>query len=1432
MTWALKKSSHALWLMLLMGLVLGALYPSDLTAANLIPVAVNRDGTRVDLTTTSGYAGYRWVLEEDTTYHVQPGVFDPDTISVKFHMSYAPVVAQGCVGTVAQCAPEPVTPLSSVALDPNKHYFISVLPKALGSYTLGGAPIAPGQTSVSVFLNQLPMRTAQIRVFVFEDNNPINMAADLPQELGLEGFSIILEDAGGRYGASAGIKMHDAFGNPLGTTYLLDGCRNTQGTMYTTAANPVPHVYTNQTDCSSETNIVAFGPYEVDVLGTGTILTGPDGVAEIKYLTQGKYGVTVTPPTGQESQWLQTTTIEGTKVNDAWVQANEPPFFQEFGPPGPHVSCGFVRLINDTAFLTGSSTISGQIVNQHMSRPPDYTFYNGAPMEHTTPIIGLNSLAAGVGQGVFVSKTGPGGTFEIPQVPAGNYQLVVWDDALDVIIAFLGVTVNADGTCNTPSGECDLGQVPVFQWFTRTHHYVFYDDNENGYRDPGEIGIPQQNINLRWRDGTINQFAGTDLDGFVPFDEVFPFFAWQVAEVDFLRMKATGVTVTIDHGGPIPFDEPRSFDGQLNPQPQCQPGGYDPVTTLCLPGMELINPASGDNLSRTETGPVLLQAYQGFIGQLSVFEWGKKEYAPGENGGISGIVHYAVTRAENDPMFGVAEVWEPGIPNVTVNLYEDFNDDGVPDGPAIDTTTTDSWDANPPTGCQGETFMYKGIYPKDCYDGLRNFNQVRPGVFDGGWAFGTNGELPAGTYIVEVIPPAGYEVVKEEDKNVDFGDEYTLSTLALDYPCVGNPHEVSPELTLFPGIPTESAGLMRPLCDRKQVVLNDQQNAGVNFFLFTKTPIAGHIIGFILDDTANEFDPGAPNFGEKFAPPFLPISIRDYTGREIQRVYSDSYGVYNALVPSTYTAAVPQPSGMAPNMITVCLNEPLIPVYDPANPFAEPTYVPDPFFNRQYSQWCYTFQYMPGVTTYLDTPVIPVAAFAGRNQYPVDCEFADGTPMINRVTRGSLGPWLTTAAGQVLTIVSEGTLQVPNPAYNPDDPVCLTTPTALACQSTVPRDYGFGSTEGAVKIGSVNINPSLVSWTPDIITVNVPAGLSTGQLSVRRGDNQKWSVTGVTVTVVASTEPAPIQVGPTDSIQAAIDAAQANQLIVVQGIHSELVVMWKPVRLQGWGPGSTMISAIKTPASKLQDWNNKVQGLIDSGVIDILPSQEVIVGGIEPEILFTEQGSGILVLAKNNTNPVPGPTNPTPGFGLVNGRPNSRIDGFTITGADHAGGIMVNAYARNLEISNNRIVNNAGIYGGGIRLGHPYLVSDAGGALNYEDSQNDNINIHNNQITQNGGAEGIGGGISVCTGSDAYRIAENFICGNFNASDGGGIGHVGLSQGGTIVDNSILFNESFFQGSTVSGGGIAIKGGAPLGLAGLEGVSPRTGNVTIDGNLI
>ncbi len=1309
--------------------------------------------------------GFRWLVEEDATRDVdftpaQPG----RDLSLSFHTSYMPVAGKG-----TSAAP-------TIALDPAKRYFVSVLPES--GYQMGGAPVARGQGSVTVTVNSQPIPTAQISIFAFNDNQPINGAPDLPQEQGLAGFSVQLYEAGGTYGQSGGLVKQDAFGNPLGTTYGAAG------------------------------NVVK--------LGDGTLKTGPDGTLLIKNLAPAKYTIQIVPPAG--SDWHQTSTIEGTKGIDAWVKANEPSYFQEFGPPGHHVFIGFVQRLNDTAVLTGGASITGTVVNLHNSRPPDYAFYNGHPAPNCW--VGLNELPAAGGRGLYTAPCSADSSFAIPNVPPGDYQLVIWDEYLDVIFATHNVTVPAGAT------ELALQEVPVFNWFSRIESVVFFDGNQNGYRDAGELGIPGQAVNLRFRDGSIYQAFPTDMEGYVPFDEIFPFFNWLIAEVDFLRFKATGATIAVDAGGPIDDNEYWSYGGKLNPQAQSENGGAP---------------------FRTETGQVLTQAFQGFLGQTSVIEWGKTLYAAGENGGISGIVQYATTRAEDDPRYAAAENWEPGIPRVQVNLYRDADNDRLIDdangsgaveladvdnwpfgwkdggakgpedvdrngngafdlGDALQVVTTDSWDDNPPTGCQGDNAM-PTVAADHCYDGLRNFNQVRPGVFDGGYAF--NG-IAAGIYIVEAVAPPSYEHVKEEDKNVDFGDAYTPSPLLLPVACVGELRTVPAELALFPGVASPYAGQSRPLCDRKHVVLQDRQNGAASFFLFTEVPVAAHIAGMILDDTANEFDPNSPTFGEKFAPAFLPVSIRDWTGREIHRVYADQYGKFNALVPSTYSMNLPMPSGVSPNMLTACMNSPG-PIVDTRA--GSPTlgqYITDPHFNRQYSQFCYTFQYLPGKTTYLDTPVVPIAAFAGPDQFPLDCEYPNGTPVIAWAS-GQNGPWVPAASvPRGITLAAAGQVEVPNPAYG-----------APGAPQTIQRDHGFGAAPGRVSLNGINL--PITGWSNDSISATIPAGTANGgyQLTVTRGDNGAATRTGLTFTVGGTQ---PIRVAPGGSIQAAVDAAPntgSPLILVPPGRYEELVIMHKPVRLQGWGAHSTTINAVKAPAEKLANWRAKLASLLAANQFSLLPGQEAAFNAPdnEPVLFGTEEGPGVLVVgnAANNGN--------ANEFG-----PNrvARIDGFTITGADHGGGVFASGYARNLVVSNNRIVANQGTYGGGVRIGHAVLLNETA-ASGYTDSQNSNVNIHHNQVTQNGSLEGAGGGIAIYTGADGYQVRSNDVCGNFSMGDGGGIGHLGLSDNGVIANNRITFNQTFNQGVGVNGGGLFIGGAAPIAP---NTLSSGAGDVDVLANLI
>ncbi|HKK05400.1 MAG TPA: choice-of-anchor Q domain-containing protein [Gammaproteobacteria bacterium] len=1400
-------------------------------------------------------SGFRWMVEEDVTYPVTPGTPDPTSLSFNFHKSHTPVALD-----TAGNALEGRTDGSSVtvgSIDPGKRYYVSVLP--YGGHSRGSAPLhfdaAATAATVTVVANQNPLPTAQISIFVFEDNQVVNGAPDLPEEHGLggagSGWKVLLAEAAGQYGAAGGQVTQDAFGNPLGTEYAPGD------------------------------------PNTIVKLGDGTLTPDANGVLVIKNLPPAKYGIQVVPPAGQG--WIQTSTIEGTHTIDAWVKPNEPSYFVEFGPPGHHVFIGFVKATNEFAGNAGGSTISGKIVNNHASRPPDYTFYNGNAFPDCW--IGVNNGPAGSGRMVYAQACNSDSTFSIANVPAGAYDLVVWDANLDIVIATLGVTVNADGTCSAPGGACDFGEIPVFNWNARLETSVFFDRNGNGFRDCPSgreacddfsqddvgLGADQSAVNLRFRDGRIYESFPVDSTGAAPFDEVFPFFHWLVAEVDFARMKATGATFTVDAGGPVAPGE------DLNPQPQtCTADDVAANTDGCTNvGDPRINPNTGDNLSRTETGPVLTTGFQAFLGQTLKLEFGKGLYGPGENGGLSGIVFYATTRAENDPRYAAGEPWEPGVPRVQINLYQedpvlgyghiadmdgdgaetpadvdnypfgnfpgpedvDHNANGTFDvGDAIRVTTTDSWDDSVPTGCQGDVYYVNGDpnQPTDCFDGLRNFNQIRPGVFDGGYAFGPNvtgdgsAEIPAGTYIVEMAVPPGYELLKEEDKNVDFGESYVPSPLLLPPECVGAPHVVPQYLSMqtdetgvpLPGVAAADlidapfAGTSRPLCNRKRVTLANGQNAAADFYLFTQVPKSAHVVGGILNDLANEFDPTKPNFGEKYAPPWLPVSFRDWRGQEVNRVYADEAGKFNALLPSNYTVNIPSPSGVSPNMLTACMNDagPIPnPNYDPSVPGSQPTII-DPYYNPQYSQFCYTLQYMPGATTYLDTPVLPIAAFAGPGN-PVDCQQPTNTPIVAWVSaQGSTlnpegGPWA--AVGDTIVIQSAGQLQVSNPAF--------TGPGGTEPR-LIQRDYRFGTTSGTVTIAGTPLN--IVSWDSNTITATIPRGTDTGELVVTSASGLSSPV-GVTVTVGRVPGGSVFHVSPSSvpgatPIQDAIDAASAGDLILIApGTYDELPIMYKPLQLQGWGAWSVTLNSRKVPGEKLQAWRNKINTLYANGQFDLLPGQPVPAldaANNEPALFAAEEGAGITVVAKQT-----GPNRFRP-------KPvNARIDGLTITGADFGGGIFVNGNADHLEISNNRIMGNSGTFGGGIRVGHATLTQETPDGLLYTDSSNDSLRIHHNHIAQNGTQGGTGGGVALYTGANGYAVTDNFICGNFSQAPGAGVGHLGLSPNGRIAHNQIIFNQSFSQDGVISGGGVYVAGAAALAATGL---SPGAGDVTIDDNLI
>jgi uncharacterized repeat protein (TIGR01451 family) len=800
-----------------------------------------------------------------------------------------------------------------------------------------------------------------------------------------------------------------------------------------------------------------------------------------------------------------------------------------------------------------------------------------------------------------------------------------------------------------------------------------------------------------------------------------------------------------------------------------------------------------DPVNEAEPGlGALLQAQLTWGGYTNWIDSGKVPYQGDENGGISGIVYYATTRNEFDPRLAAAEDYEPGIPGVTVNLFAavvDENDEpvactsvgpGCPYGQGelmrasdtpLNSVETDSWYDNRPTDCDVLPFLgLPGYLDPDCKELPRTLNQIKDGVFDGGYAFETicpggfpcdeteEVPMPAGFYIVEVVPPEGYREIREEDQNTDQGDDFVPAVPPP--PCSGPLHLVDD-----PRNPAH--GTYTPLCNSRFVTLQNGFNAGAEFFLMIDNalPPPGLLRGLLLDDLVVQIDPSSPIYADKRGIPNAPIGILDFAGNHITTVYSDANGYWEVLLPSTYTALCPIPSGICPGMYQVIGNYP----GDPLNP--------DPKWNPNYGTLRLVFDIWPGKTTYADVAIFPTTGFV---QTPDDsfasppiCEIPEETPNIQSVSQ---------------------------PYGSPGETIAI-------------NGSGFGTTEGMVTLDGAPMPASNVTWISDtLIEIEIlPLSLiSEGphQLLVTNSSG-RTSPSGITLHVIGgSYTPGMIFVpGDYATIQEAIDNASDGDLILVSGTHYENLIVDKRVKLQGYGPNASLIDGRffnfgGTTPEQFQDRLDAVNGGS---------------GPVGPESV--PMGQVVTFVAGTTTHYETGTFNAQiDGFAIRGG---SRVRGNRVT-ASQGGGIYAHAYASNLEISNNLVQSNAGNAGGGIILGQPFMNNpDAGNA---RDNENDNVRIHHNRVLNNGGLR-LAGAVGLFNGSESYEIDHNVICGNYSAEYGGGISHYGMSPGGHIHDNELLFNYAFDEG-----GGIMIAGEQPIGNP--LGLSPGSGEVLIERNRI
>src|SRR6266480_833900 len=387
----------------------GTVSASSATVTLIFPQPSNLAVSVLDGKTRAAITDYRWIIEEDRTFYVNPkcttnppptgcptatsGIVP--TFGTNFHTSYMPLVATGCTGPLSCESGQTVLGVASVCdigngvcrpgtqqtalnpsrvhLDPTKRYYISVLPGdaanpfeggAVG-HGMGGAPVAcipvsPAVTctstgtfpAVTVLAQATPFPPSKLSVFVFQDDFPVNGEQD-----GGGGVGGTLAPNEPGLGGFEIVLFDDAGGTGDSTgqmTYdmfnmpLSNSLAGTIDPVTGKDACPISKQPTsNPTQAGITGMIVTCPKYEAD----GTTLSPLAGQAVVANLMPGRYGVVATAGAdriARGEEWLQTNTLDGQKAHDSFLRVGEPGFFQEYGPAGYHVAIGFAnpQIIN------------------------------------------------------------------------------------------------------------------------------------------------------------------------------------------------------------------------------------------------------------------------------------------------------------------------------------------------------------------------------------------------------------------------------------------------------------------------------------------------------------------------------------------------------------------------------------------------------------------------------------------------------------------------------------------------------------------------------------------------------------------------------------------------------------------------------------------------------------------------------------------------------------------------------------------------------------------------------------------------------------------------------------------------------------------------------------------------------------------------------
>ena len=548
-----------------------------------------------------------------------------------------------------------------------------------------------------------------------------------------------------------------------------------------------------QVGLKEQTGSAVTVDYNNKPLCGGICRTANDGFVEINNLGPATYFADVHPPdhcnpdpnapnrlTTGPGTWAQTTTIDGgldlmTPVEEG-SDGTGAPGEQLWEPPNRRTAYwfGFVCTPMDWPasgpYSGGTGEITGQARNWVEWAPYTTGTYD-TPVDN--PYVALTDAATDTT--VFQGRGDANGNFDIQGVPAGTYNMSIWDEQLNYIMRFKPITV-ADGQTVDANDVADNGEagVGVSRWFGWLDGHVYKDLNNNGQYDAGtDAPIANTDVDQRWRDGSIKETTVTDPSGHYeyPTAEGGALGRWFINEQGFARFQS--------YPGPSVHDE---HTGDVTPSCAVEPPA--------VPANPCVPTAQGGGLLHNQ---LLLEGHRATV------DWGKRDYPAGTPGQIVGITFNSTTRNEFDARFQASEDYEPGIPDVTVYL-ELPGPDGVPntdDDVVANKYVTDHWQQpnasqDPQDNGQGGANSFtQSCNPIRDYNGNDITNQFNPkigpnclevpltglqskdGAFDGGYAFADycpNGydlaaddgtcvggsdpvALVAGTYITHAIMP-------------------------------------------------------------------------------------------------------------------------------------------------------------------------------------------------------------------------------------------------------------------------------------------------------------------------------------------------------------------------------------------------------------------------------------------------------------------------------------------------------------------------------------------------------------------------------------------------------------------------------------------------------------------------------------------------------